>query len=124
MCTDDEVYPVRLVGGSSEHEGRVEIYRHGEWGTICDDDFDEIDGSVICRELGFPAAVSVSGMSFYGEGTGAIWLDNLMCNGSEYAIEDCPHPGLGVHNCNHSEDAGVLCDGELRKKWFVLWFTT
>ena len=41
--------------------------------------------------------------AYFGEGNGSIWLDDVLCN----------HNGLGVHNCYHSEDAGVRCDGTL-----------
>ena len=43
------------------------------------------------------------------DGTGLILLDNLFCRGTESRLVDCPHNGLGGHNCVHSEDAGVRC---------------
>lgn len=42
-------------------------------------------------------------------GTGRIWLDNVRCRGTENRLIDCPANVLGVHNCNHNEDAGVAC---------------
>lgn len=42
-------------------------------------------------------------------GTGNIWLDEVRCTGTERSIFDCPHGGLGTHNCNHGEDVGVSC---------------
>ena len=42
-------------------------------------------------------------------GIGAIHLANLHCTGLESRLIDCPHSGAGVHNCSHSEDAGVRC---------------
>ena len=47
--------------------------------------------------------------AFYGQGSGNILLDNVGCRGNETRLIDCPNNGIGVHNCRHSEDAGVTC---------------
>ena len=47
----------------------------------------------------------------FGQGTGSIHLDNLFCNSSESRLIDCRHNGISVHNCAHSEDAGLRCQG-------------
>jgi len=44
---------VRLIGGTSGASGRVEVYYQGNWGTVCDVDFDTNDANVVCRILGF-----------------------------------------------------------------------
>ncbi|KAG5851751.1 hypothetical protein ANANG_G00055080 [Anguilla anguilla] len=95
---------VRIAGGGSR--GRVEVLHEGLWGTVCDDSFDTLDGTVICRMLGYTRASTIFTAP---AGTGRIWLDELGCTGRESSIFLCPHSGNGVHNCNHQEDAGVTC---------------
>ena len=51
---------VRLIGGSSTQEGRVEFCLNGVWGTVCDNGFDRVDASIVCRQLGFSSAGTVS----------------------------------------------------------------
>ena len=44
---------VRVVGGSSPYEGIVEVCHGGNYGTICDEGWDDVDASVACRRAGF-----------------------------------------------------------------------
>jgi len=103
--------PVQLVGGSGSHEGRVEIFLHGEWGTVCDDDWDLNDANVVCKQLGYSMGASAARSSaYFGEGSGIIWFDDVQCTGSEAHLYDCLNDGVGIHNCRHTEDAGVTCE--------------
>nr|XP_027810516.1 macrophage scavenger receptor types I and II isoform X1 [Marmota flaviventris] len=100
---------VRLVGGSGPHEGRVEIFHNGQWGTVCDDRWELRVGQVICRSLGYQGVQSVHKGAHFGQGTGPIWLNEVFCFGRESSIEECNIRQWGVRVCSHSEDAGVTC---------------
>ncbi|XP_070774127.1 scavenger receptor cysteine-rich domain-containing group B protein [Enoplosus armatus] len=100
---------VRLVDGQHECEGRVEMYSNSGWGTVCDDAWDLPDAQVVCRQLGCGEATAARGEAFFGPGTGTILLDNLKCSGAEASLQECSHISWNVHNCDHSEDAGVTC---------------
>ena len=112
------IHQVRLVNGPNQHTGRVEVYTNStggldnaEWGTVCDDSWDINDARVVCRQLGFPDAVSAPRFARYGQGTGPIWLDNVACLGTEPDLFTCGHIGIGNHNCVHFEDASAECSG-------------
>ena len=103
---------LRLVGGSSYYEGRVEVYYNGEWGTVCDDGWDDADAEVVCRQLGFGSIGLSYSNAHFGQGSGPIWLDNVQCTGNESTLASCGHLGIKItRSCSHYEDAGVICYG-------------
>ncbi|XP_021351066.1 deleted in malignant brain tumors 1 protein-like isoform X2 [Mizuhopecten yessoensis] len=108
--TDEQdcVPQVTLVGGTSERNGRVEVTLNGVAGSICDDLWDDSDASVVCRMLGFQSG-GLAKKETYGAGKGVIWMDDVECTGEEESLADCRRKAWGTHNCNHDEDAGVLC---------------
>ncbi|XP_053387738.1 scavenger receptor cysteine-rich domain superfamily protein-like [Mercenaria mercenaria] len=105
-----EATPIRLVDGDSPQSGRVELFISNKWYTVCDNDFDDNDASVICRMLGF----SDSGISrafsknHYGQGYGGVIVTQLECDGTERDIKQCKAE-WGTNSCDHTDDAGVNC---------------
>ncbi|KAL5509678.1 hypothetical protein EMCRGX_G005081 [Ephydatia muelleri] len=104
---------VRLVGGTSPLEGRVEVYYNNTRGTVCDDFWTVEDAQVICRQLGFSGTSVAFSNAYFGAGSSnqPIGLDDVNCLGTENNMGQCLSGGWGLHNCLHLEDAGVRCSG-------------
>ncbi|OXB74362.1 UNVERIFIED_CONTAM: hypothetical protein H355_002427 [Colinus virginianus] len=102
---------IRLVDGPHRCAGTVEVFHNGQWGTVCDDNWNLKSAKVVCRQLGCGTAVSAPGKSYFGRGSDPIWLDDVECSGTEASISQCRLNNWGSHNCNHEEDASVVCSG-------------
>ncbi|KAM3596660.1 uncharacterized protein V6R79_018594 [Siganus canaliculatus] len=100
---------VRLAAGSDRCAGRVELWRAGSWGTVCDDQWDLEDANVVCAQLGCGYALNVTGQNGpFPQGQGQIHLDELNCTGTEQNLWSCPSAREET-DCGHKEDAGVVC---------------
>ncbi|XP_066127087.1 soluble scavenger receptor cysteine-rich domain-containing protein SSC5D [Saccopteryx bilineata] len=102
---------LRLASGPHGCAGRLEVWHGGRWGTVCDDGWDLRDAAVACRELGCGGTLAAPGGARFGAGSGPVWMDDVGCGGGEQALRDCPRSPWGRSNCDHSEDAGVVCTG-------------
>ncbi|XP_078059601.1 scavenger receptor cysteine-rich domain-containing protein DMBT1-like isoform X1 [Mustelus asterias] len=110
-CKRESGQSLRLAGGNNNCSGRVEIFCNRAWGTVCDDSWGMNDASVVCRQLGCGSALMASGGAAFGQGNGPVWLDDVRCAGSESILFDCPSSSLAQGDCDHKEDASVICSG-------------
>ena len=104
---------VRLVGGDTLLEGRVEVFLLGQWGTVCDYSWDFADATVVCRQLGYLQAIEAPRSAYFGAGSGPSWYYSVYCSGTEVTLTQCSRSTSNFGSaCSHSNDAGVVCSSE------------
>ena len=86
----------------------MEVYQYGEWGKVCDDEWDLNDAEVVCRELGFGPAINATREPFYGQHSKQICFSDFSCTGEETAIRECSFNEIEIRSY-HIEVAGVKC---------------
>lgn len=109
--------PVRLLGGKTEHEGRLQVYLDGKWGTVCDYGWTIIDAALVCHQLGLalnPIDWRLQRSEIPGAGTTEdILLSHVRCLDHDTDITKCRaerhHLGEFENSCSHEMDVGVRC---------------
>ncbi|KAM4689919.1 T-cell differentiation antigen CD6-like, partial [Rhinophrynus dorsalis] len=104
-CADPPI--LRLSGGGSPCEGRVELFLDGLWGSVCDDGWDVLDAHVTCQQLHCGSALQAIGGSHFGPGPSHIYFEQVNCAGVERLLWECP--AKVEHDCSNQEHAGVIC---------------
>ncbi|XP_014238862.1 lysyl oxidase homolog 3 [Trichogramma pretiosum] len=102
---------VRLVGGErGPFEGNVEILHKGSWGNVCDDEWDELEARVVCRQLGYGSArARATTRGNFGQARRRYWMDDVICDGVEPELAKCRFNGWAKSDCRGDEAAGVVC---------------
>ena len=87
----------------------MEVYYNGQWGSVCDNGWDDIDAGVVCRELGVGSSGRVAN---FGDDGRPVLLDNVICSDDDAMLSQCGHYGVNITNCDASKLAGVKCYGK------------
>ncbi|XP_071142954.1 scavenger receptor cysteine-rich domain-containing protein DMBT1-like [Mytilus edulis] len=106
-CSTEDEGRLRIADGYAMHQGRLEVHYKGEWGTVCDNHFDDIDAEVACRQLGYCSGI-LQPKLLIRDGHGPIWINDVNCLGSETRLLNCIY-NADTSNCRHSEDVGIHC---------------
>ncbi|XP_075964136.1 scavenger receptor cysteine-rich domain-containing protein DMBT1-like [Anarhichas minor] len=107
---------VRLVNGTSLCSGRLEVKSNQSnqwWSPVCEDDFDQQDAEVVCRELGCGAPSVLQG-ALYGEVEAPMWTKEFQCGGHESALLDCRSSGSDRNTCSPGKAVGLTCSEPVR----------
>ena len=103
------VRPLRLVNGTKEWEGRVQVYYNNTWGDICADGWSSTNGEILCKQFGFQSYVSTINLG-NPQTAQNIWLKNIRCKASVHSdITSCPFQGWGV-TCRYSAPLAIRCN--------------
>ena len=62
--------------------GRVEVSVDGEWDTVCDNNWNLDDATVVCQQLGYDGAW----IAYYQPGEGLVKVEEPQCTGQETHI--------------------------------------
>lgn len=103
---------LRLFGGKTPREGRLEVRHMGFWGTVCDDYWNrDEEGLVACRQLGFTGYGTFEGSRDGLSHDLPILMDDVFCDGTEERLVDCEHRDFYINDCSHFEDVFAACTG-------------
>ncbi|XP_028454494.1 deleted in malignant brain tumors 1 protein isoform X2 [Perca flavescens] len=111
-CSDS----VRLVNGTSLCSGRLEVNTNQStqrWSSVCEDDFDQQDAEVVCRELGCGPPSVLQG-ALYGEVEAPMRTKEFQCRGHESALLDCRSSGSDRNTCSRRKAVGFTCSEPVR----------
>ena len=118
-----------MIGGDSVR-GTVQVCIKGVWGSVCDQSWGLTDANLVCKQLGHSSsskrkcklnhigyvmffcldAASYSN-AYFGQSGGPVHITNVECFGNESGLLNCSYSNIVT--CSHSDDAGVLCQGNL-----------
>ncbi|KAJ1095621.1 hypothetical protein NDU88_000780 [Pleurodeles waltl] len=110
-CSETPV--LRLAGGGQHCAGRVEIYYQGQWGTVCDTNWNERAATLVCKELGCGSELDHRFKGVGGANAPPAWLDLQECTENTEFLWHCSYKPRKLHTCQKGSPAEVICSGSL-----------
>ncbi|KAK6471616.1 deleted in malignant brain tumors 1 protein-like [Huso huso] len=104
-------FDIRLINGSNNCSGRVELYFEGQRRRMCNNGWDNATAHVVCKQLGCGYAISPQEGALFGEGTDPSWLLGVSCTGRESSLERCLSGQNGIQECTDGSAVSVICSG-------------
>ncbi|KAL0880639.1 hypothetical protein ABMA27_001864 [Loxostege sticticalis] len=111
----EPIVPIRLLGGRTPHEGRLQVRIDEKWGTVCNYRWNIINAAVVCNQLGLvlnpndwflePNEIPTAGM------TEDTILSNVECTEFDTDITKCKAETREhfENSCDHENDVGIRC---------------
>ena len=82
--------------------GHLEVKQNGRWEPVCEDEWRVNGGPIeVCRQFGYNGSTTALGVT----------ANDMQCNRSRARLAVCTCPGVGIEDCSHSEDGGIVCEG-------------
>ncbi|KAL7885743.1 hypothetical protein AOLI_G00060380 [Acnodon oligacanthus] len=103
---------MRIVGGRTDYEGRVEVQVGSRWGTLCSDGWSTREAMVACGQLGLGYALHAITETWYWDSSNVteMVMSGVKCRGDEMTLSDCQHHQ--VVSCKRAGPqfaAGIIC---------------
>lgn len=111
----EPLVPIRLLGGKTTNEGRLQIKIDNKWGTICNYGWDIKDAALVCHQLGMtlnPDDWNLERNEIPSAGiTESIILSNVQCDDYDVDITKCKSEKFMdfENSCTHDNDVGLRC---------------
>lgn len=111
----EPVVPIRLLGGRTQHEGRLQVRIDDKWGTVCNYKWNVINAALVCNQIGLalnpddwslePSEIPSAGM------TEDVILSNVECTEFDTDITKCKAENIEnfENSCSHENDVGIRC---------------
>lgn len=105
--------PIRLLGGKTVHEGRLQIKLENQWGTVCNYKWTIQNAALVCQQLGLvlnPDDWFLERNEIPSAGlTEDVLVTNVECDDEDVDITKCKFERAFEKSCSHDQDVGVRC---------------